>query len=209
MFPTEQVLKMLKTGIDPAVVNAEQRDKLVNYLELLSKWTKVHNLTAVRDPLEMVSKHLLDSLSVLPFLAGGSVIDVGTGAGLPGTPLGIVRSDIRFVLLDSNAKKINFLTHVISTLKLKNIKVIHSRVQDYHELFDVVISRAYSSLSNFVETSGHLAKPTGTWIAMKGLLSASEISEIAEPYKIEKIEPVSVPNVNEKRCLVFIKKEIT
>ena len=120
-----------------------------------------------------------------------------------------MKPDIRFVLLDSNAKKINFIEHVISTLKLKNISAIHSRVQDYQGSFDMVVSRAYSSLLNFIETSGHLAKPTGTWIAMKGLLSASEVSELPASYKIQKIELVSVPHLNGDRCLVFIKSAPT
>src|SRR5690349_4255206 len=112
MFPRSEVAMTLESGIESIKLDSQQKKKLIDFIEHLTRWNKVHNLTAVRDPIQMVGRHLLDSFTLLPFLSGSTVLDVGTGAGLPGIPLAIARPDLAFVLLDSNAKKLNFVEHV-------------------------------------------------------------------------------------------------
>lgn len=180
--------------------------QLVDFLELLFRWNQVHNLTAVRDPIEMVGRHIFDSLTLLPFLKGERILDVGTGAGLPGIPLGIARPDLNFVLLDSNAKKLNFVEHVVSILQLKNVSVIQARAETYDQHFDCVVSRAFSSLQGFVESSGHLCQKNGTLIAMKGPMTQAELAALPDRYTIVNIESVCVPKSSAKRFLVFIQR---
>jgi 16S rRNA (guanine527-N7)-methyltransferase len=206
MFPRAEVTMALESGSELFKLNGQQKKQCVDFIEHLARWNKVHNLTAVRDPIQMVGRHVLDSLTLLPFLNGSSVLDVGTGAGLPGIPLAIARPDLAFVLLDSNAKKLNFVEYVISTLPLKNVKAVHSRVEHYDKPFDCVVSRAFSSLQAFVESSGHLCQENGTLIAMKGPISAGELAALPDGYTIVDIKPVSVPNMLAKRFLVFIKR---
>lgn len=206
-FPTERVFCALKSSAHFFGLSETEQVQMVTFIELLSRWNTVHNLTAVRDPVEMVSRHILDSLTVVPFLKDGRILDVGTGAGLPGIPLSIVRPDLPFVLLDSNAKKLNFVEHVVGVLKLKNVEIVHTRVQSYHALFETVISRAFASLQNFVERSGHLCIKNGTLIAMKGPIDQVELAALPEGYTIVNIEPVCMPNLQAKRFLVFIQRE--
>ncbi len=186
--------------------------RLLQYLELVEKWGKVYNLTSVRKPEEMLSRHLLDSLAVLPHIAGPLVADVGSGAGLPGIPLALARPDWYVVLFESNQKKAVFLQQVRIELGLKNIKVIGERVEGYspREKFDTVISRAFSNLSIYVQLAGHLCKEGGKGgaiVAMKGESPEEELKQIPEQFTVNRIFPVIVPGLNAKRHLVFIKRK--
>lgn len=184
--------------------------RLLQYLDLVEKWGKAYNLTAVRKPEAMLSRHLFDSLAVLPHIAGPRVADVGSGAGLPGIPLALVRPDWRVVLFESNQKKAVFLQQARIELGLKNVEVVAERVENFSpkEKFDTVISRAFSSLAVYVQLAGHLCKEDdkgGTIVAMKGTRLREELAQIPEQFVINKIFPVMVPGLNAKRYLVFIK----
>ncbi len=199
----------LQTGLAQLKMDlpGESVEKLVHYLDLLHKWNAVHNLTAVRDPLEMVTKHLLDSLVLAPYVKTGTVIDVGTGAGLPGIPLSISNQTQDFVLVDSHQKKITFVEHVILSLKLDNCRALCERVEKIQsEPFDWVVSRAFASLSEFVKLAGHLCKPSGRLVAMKAEVLPAEMNEVGLGFMIEKIIPVKVPGLEAKRSLVFMKR---
>ncbi len=180
---------------------------LLEFLTLLAKWNATYNLTAIRTPTDMVSKHLLDSLSVLPFLQGRRIVDVGSGAGLPGLPLALACPDREFVLLDSNAKKTRFITHAAATLGLRNVQVVQKRAEDYRpeELFATVISRAFASLRDFVRRSGHLGAPHARFLAMKGRLPEAELKSMPAGYAAE-VHALRVPGLDAQRCVVEINK---
>lgn len=181
-------------------------DQLAVYLELLDRWNRSHNLTAVRDPDQMVTRHLLDSLVVLPWLRGPRIVDVGSGAGLPGLPLAMARPAFRFVLVDSAAKRVSFLRHVVARSGLENVRVIHARVEDYADEagFDTVISRAFAALADFVNLAGHLCGPGGRLLAMKGRLDPSEIEAVPEGWVILERRRLTVPGSAGQRHLLEI-----
>ena len=160
--------------------------KLLAYLALLDKWNRVYNLTAVRDAERMVSHHLLDSLAAVPFFQGERVLDVGSGGGLPGIPLAIARPEVQVTLIDSIAKKTAFLLQAKAELGLGNLTVVTGRVEDYRpaEGFDVITSRAFSDLREFVALTRHLLKPGGCWLAMKGLYPNEEIAQLPPGVKV-------------------------
>lgn len=183
---------------------------LLQYLDLIEKWGKVYNLTAVREPEAMLNRHLFDSLAVLPHIVGPRVADVGSGAGLPGIPLALARPDWRVVLFESNQKKTIFLQQVCIELGLKNVEVVAERVENFSpkEKFNTVISRAFSSLEVYVRLAGHLCKEAskgGTIVAMKGASFQEETAQIPEQFIIDKVFQVVVPGLNAKRHLVLIK----
>lgn len=187
-------------------------NKLLDYVALLAKWSKVYNLTTIRDPDQIMIQHIQDSLTVEPYLNTGElVLDVGTGAGLPGIPLAIVRPDVQFKLIDSQRKKINFVQHVITSLSLTNASAICDRIEAVHadRKVDVIVSRAFSSLQDFVNLIANVCDSTTNIIAMKGRreLVVSEASHLPENFKIVRIDDVSVPGLNAERCLVFLKKQ--
>jgi len=184
----------------------EQIEKLLAFIKLIAKWNKAYNLTAVRNNEDMARLHILDSLAILPYIEGKRVIDIGTGAGLPGIPLAIFLPEVEFVLLDSNAKKTRFVQQVILELKLKNVSVIHSRAEDYQpELgFDSVTTRAFSSLPDMVTVTAHLLNPNGVILAMKGQIPEAELAEIKTTATLI---PISVPEVEAERCLVLISSQ--
>lgn len=157
-------------------LDAAQQQRLIDYLLLLHKWNRAYNLTAVRDAAEMVSRQLLDSLAILPYLEGPRVLDVGTGAGLPGIPLAIARPDLGFTLLDSNGKKVRFVRQAVMELGLANVRVEQQRVEQYRPdaRFDTITSRAFAELREFVALTRHLLAPGGQWLAMKAALAADE-----------------------------------
>jgi 16S rRNA (guanine527-N7)-methyltransferase len=181
------------------------QDKISAYLTLLDKWNQAYNLTAIRDKDMMISHHILDSLAIMPWLNGEKIIDVGSGAGLPGIPLALARPDLKIFLLDSNGKKARFLQEAKRVLNLKNVEVIQSRVEDYNPSFnfDTVISRAFSSIDNMLDKTNHLLADKGIWLAMKGQRPDSELSNIKNSYQI-KSYPVAF--VDGERCCVILEK---
>jgi len=181
----------------------EQIEQLLAFIKLIAKWNKAYNLTAVRNNEDMARLHILDSLAILPHIEGKRVIDIGTGAGLPGIPLAIFLPDVEFVLLDSNAKKTRFVQQVILELKLKNVSVLHHRVEDYQpeQGFDTVTMRAFASLPDIMKLTAHLLDAHGVLLAMKGQIPEAELAEIKAKTTLITIK---VPTVEAERCLVRI-----
>lgn len=201
----------LERGLAQIGVNAtvQQQQLLVEYLLLFEKWNKTYNLSAVRDRQAMVSRHLLDSLVVLPYLHGKRFIDVGTGGGLPGIPLAIMKPECDFTLLDSNGKKTRFLFQVKTSLTLANVHVENKRVEAYHPhpLFDGVISRAFASLHDMVSGCAQMLAPAGRFWALKGIYPESELSELPKHYTVETCHQLTVPGCDGERHLLEISRQ--
>jgi 16S rRNA (guanine527-N7)-methyltransferase len=190
--------------------SASQADSLIGYLELLGKWNKAYNLTAITDPARMVSHHLLDSLSICnEFSACANCLDVGTGAGLPGIPLAIMLPQSRWTLLDSNGKKTRFVQQAIAELRLEHVKVVQSRVQDYHadSDFDVIVSRAYASLQDFVTSVEHLIGPATQLLSMKTEPASHEIDDLPDMGLHVEVQHLAVPGIQRPRSLITVKRQ--
>jgi 16S rRNA (guanine527-N7)-methyltransferase len=188
------------------------QQQLLDYIVLLTKWNKVYNLTAVRDPEQMLTHHILDSLTVLPYLDNiKTVLDIGTGAGLPGIPLAIARPDIKFQLLDSQQKRINFLQHVITSLQLTNVVALHQRVEllQHDAAIDMVVSRAFASLNDFVNLIANICDDHTKIVAMKGRKAQAleEQQQLPPQFRVMQIDEVQVPDLNAERCLVVLQKQ--
>ncbi|SHE23349.1 rRNA small subunit 7-methylguanosine (m7G) methyltransferase GidB [methanotrophic endosymbiont of Bathymodiolus puteoserpentis (Logatchev)] len=198
---------MLVTGLVDLGISAteQQINLLLAFVCLIEKWNKTYNLTAIRNREEMLRLHILDSLSVLPFTLGKNIIDVGTGAGLPGIPLAIFMPDVQFTLLDSNAKKTRFVQQVVLELKLKNVKVVHARVEQLKKAgeFDAVLSRAFASLHDIMQWTDYLLQAEGVLIAMKGQVPVAELEQLERIYSVASIV---VPGIDAERCVVRINK---
>jgi 16S rRNA (guanine527-N7)-methyltransferase len=212
VFNREVVADVLKQGIKqlPLALDEGQVEKLLDYLHLLNKWNAVYNLTSVRDPLEMVKLHLLDSLTAVPaFKDAANVLDVGAGGGLPGMVLAISRPDMKVSMIDTVHKKTAFLNQVKAELELSNVTVYTRKVQELEvkTKFDVITSRAFADLSDFVNWSGHLLQEGGQFIALKGTAPAEERERLPAPWKVQKLEPLAVPGLDAERHLVFIQAE--
>jgi 16S rRNA (guanine527-N7)-methyltransferase len=189
-------------------LDAAAQAKLVAYLRLIEKWNKVHNLTAVREPGQMVVLHLLDSLSVLPHVvAAKKLLDVGAGAGLPGIPLAIARPDLSVTLLDASHKKATFLRQARAELALPNVEVACERVEKWHPdtSFDIVVSRAFAELAEFVAQAKHLVAPGGAMLAMKGVHPFEEIARVPATHRVENVVELRVPTLDAQRHLVLLK----
>jgi len=200
---------LLKTGLKK--LNIELSDDkielLLAYHALLVKWNKAYNLTAVRDPEEMIRRHLLDSLSILPHVTGDRILDVGTGPGLPGIPLAICFPEKNLTLLDSNGKKTRFLTQAKIELKLDNMTPVQSRIESFEtEPFDAITSRAFATLKDMVDGSIHLLKNEGYFYAMKGLYPTEEIGELDNRTTVVDCFALHVPGEEAERHLVKIQK---
>ncbi len=184
-------------------------EQFIQYLDLMTRWNKVFNLTSIRDSHEMVMLHILDSLSINPYLHGTRIIDIGTGAGLPGIPLALMQPKKKFALMDSNSKKTRFLIQVVHELKLANVEVIHSRCEDLHpeQLFDSILSRAFASLRVMLETTQHLVNKYGRFLAMKGIYPESEIQELPQGFKLLAIHKLVIKGLDAERHLVCLAKE--
>lgn len=179
----------------------EQQRKLCDYLALLQKWNRAYNLTAVRDPAELVPRHLLDSLAVLPFLQGARVLDVGTGAGLPGIPLAVAYPDRTFTLLDSNGKKTRFVQQAKIELDLTNVTVVQARAEAYQpkQLYPMIVTRAFAALPQIWEWVAHLLEPGGLLLAMKGAVPEVEVAELTAQGVSVEIRPLAVPGIDGQR----------
>lgn len=217
MSETQKYRQVLISGLQElqCQLSDQQIDQLLDYHALLVKWNKAYNLTAVRDPLEMITRHVLDSLTIVPFLEGERFIDVGTGAGLPGIVLAIVFPQHQFALLDSAGKKMRFLFQVKTELALSNVSVHHIRVESYQpeQRFDGVISRAFASLLDMVSGCSHLLSDDGYFYAMKGQYPADEVEQLKslsdreKAYKVEACHPLRVPGEPAQRHLLLISQQ--
>ena len=203
-------LDCLRHGLE--VMAIEVTDKqvalLMHYLAMLERWNKTYNLTSIRDPLEMINLHLLDSLSVHYHLnEATNIIDVGTGPGLPGIPLAIMNPNKKFTLLDSNGKKTRFLFAVINELVLSNVSEVNQRVESYQpdKTFDTIVTRAFSSIPEMLENCGHLGSDQSCFMAMKGKNPESELSLIKKGYMVSDLCRLEVPGVEGERHLIKIK----
>jgi len=190
------------------VLPASAHAKLLAYVALLYKWNKTYSLTAMREQDKAVSHHLLDSLVVLPFVAATSLLDVGSGGGMPGIPLAIARPELHVTLLDSNSKKTAFLQQAVIELALPNISVHGGRVEQYHPAvgFDAITSRAFAELADFVALSQHLLAPGGRWLAMKGLWPHDEIARLPAMAQLDTVHRLQVPGVDGERHLAVLKR---
>ena len=189
-------------------LSEQQQEKLLGYMALLNKWNKAYNLTAVRDPNEMVSRHLLDSLSIVSFIDGQRWLDVGSGGGMPGVMLAIMFPARRFTLLDSNGKKTRFLTQVKTELGLTNLEVINSRVEAFNveQPFDGITSRAFASLADFTHLTRHLGSPDTRWLAMKGVYPEDELAAMPVDFQLESSAQLQVPGCVGSRHLLILRR---
>lgn len=205
---SEHLKETLRRGVETLslTVTEGQLDALIAYIGQLEKWNKVYNLTAVRDPQSMVIRHLLDSLTIAPWCTGDRFIDVGTGAGLPGIPLAILFPQKEFYLLDSNSKKTRFLIQVKTALGLDNISIHNARVEDFvpEKPVDVVLSRAFASLTDMVHGCSHLLSPGGQFFAMKGDVDTAEIDSVAALSELVGVHNLQVPELLEQRHLIIL-----
>ncbi|PAU35917.1 16S rRNA (guanine(527)-N(7))-methyltransferase RsmG [Vibrio coralliilyticus] len=209
-------MSALRTELDALIaqttleVSDNQRDQLVGYVEMLNKWNKAYNLTSVRDPSDMLVKHILDSIVVSSHLQGQRFIDVGTGPGLPGIPLSIMNPDKEFYLLDSLGKRIRFIKQVLHELKIGNVTPIQSRVEEFQpqDKFDGVLSRAFASMVDMVEWCHHLPKAqTGCFMALKGQLPQDEIDQLPDWCSVTDIKALQVPELEGERHLVILSRK--
>ena len=198
----QKALQLNSLNLSPDAVK-----KLAHYLALLQKWNAVYNLTSITIPNEMVYLHIIDSLSIQPYLNGKRLLDVGSGAGLPGIPLAIINPDQHWALLDKNSKKTRFQTQAIAELGLTNVEALHHRCEDFHpdQGFDTIVSRAFASLQTFVDTTQHLLAPDGIWLAMKGQYPEDEIMNLPKTVEVIKIERIIIKGINIDRHIVSLR----
>ena len=205
-MPPPKLETKLSNGLTAMHIDLSQdaQATLLAYLDLLAKWNHTYNLTAVRDPVEMVARHLLDSLAVLPFLHGTTLADLGSGAGLPGIPLAIAQPDLHVTLVESNGKKARFLREAVRSLPLANVNVAQARVQDVSGTFDTVTARAFANLADMLAWGGHLLADDGRWLALKGVADAAEIAAVPADFRVLATHPLQVPNAGGERCVIAL-----
>ena len=207
----DSLLDKLAEGLGalPLELDANVQSQLIDFIHLLVKWNRAYNLTAVRQPEQMVTRHLLDSLVIGPYLQGPSILDVGTGAGLPGIPLALAYPDHHFTLLDSNGKKIRFVTQAVAELGLANVDVIQSRVEAFQPAgrFDTITARAYASIEELVSQTKHLLADGGQYLIMKGVYPVAEVEAMPTGYRIEASHQLNVPKLDAERHLLIVRLE--
>ena len=211
-FDRDKLTRLLADGAAalPFELNDAQYAQLIDYLALLTKWNAVYNLTAVRDPAQMVTQHLLDSLAAVPAFSGArNVLDVGAGGGLPGIVLAIARPEMRVSMIDTVHKKTAFLTQAKAELGLANVTVYTARVEELQvpQKFDAITSRAFAELNDFINWSAHLLEKGGRFIALKGVMPKAEIERLPAGWKVAEVQPLQVPGLDAERHLVFIEAE--
>jgi 16S rRNA (guanine527-N7)-methyltransferase len=188
-------------------LSAEQLILLLDYQALLQRWNAAYNLTAVRDPSDMITRHLVDSLAIAPYVEGATLADLGTGPGLPGIPLAILAPEREVLLVDSNGKKVRFLREAIRSLKLARVRAAQSRVEEVESQFDCITARAFASLADMLGWGGHLLAPGGAWLAMKGRHPAEELDGVPPGFRVEAIHALAVPGLDAERHLVVIRRD--
>jgi 16S rRNA (guanine527-N7)-methyltransferase len=203
--------ELLKNGLNSLGIAPEEDlvSAMMQFVMLLEKWNRAFNLTGTRDPADIVTRHVLDSISVRPYLTGISVLDVGTGAGLPGLPLALVESRRLFTLLDSGGKKARFVRHAVAELALNNVAVEQIRVENYSpaDPFDSVVCRAFTSLGNFVRHCGQLAVSGGRLLAMKSRIADTELSDLPSGWAVTALERLEVPGLDARRQVVILERQ--
>ena len=190
----------------PLDLPADAIARLLAYIELLNRWNATYNLSAVRDPLEMVTRHLLDSLAIVPHVRGETLADLGTGAGLPGIPLAIIAPTRKVSLVDSNGKKTRFLRAAVRELGLPNVSIIESRVEGVPGIFDCITARAFASLADMLGWGGSLLAPDGVWLALKGRFPHDELAALPSGFRVDAVVPLHVPGLDAERHVVVIKR---
>ncbi len=213
-------LKTLEEGARALGVSlsTEALTRCIGYLTMLVKWNRVYNLTAIRDPDDMTVQHLLDSLSIVPLIRGQRLLDIGSGAGLPGIPIAISRADVHVTVLDSNQKKCAFMQQAVSELQLKNVTVAWSRIEDLPQAsptaggstqgFDTITSRAFAELAEFVKVALPLLAPQGLLLAMKGLKPDTEIEGLADRVSVSEVRTLQVPGLDAARCAILMERPL-
>ncbi len=192
----------LNLALDDAAI-----ERLLDYVELLERWNAAYNLTAVRDPAEMVTRHLLDSLAIAPHVTGATLADLGSGAGLPGIPLAIMAPAREILLVDSNGKKARFLREAVRKLVLANTRVAESRVENVEGAFECITARAFASLGDMLAWGGHLLAPNGRWLALKGRFPDDELAGIPDAFEVETTIELNVPGLDAERRLVILRRK--
>ena len=208
MADRETLRKRLDAGLSALGIALDDRAiaRLLDYVDLLERWNAAYNLTAVRDPSEMVTRHLVDSLAILPYVSGATLADLGSGAGLPGIPLAIAVPARETLLVDSNGKKARFLREAVRRLDLEHVRVAESRVEDVAGTFECITARAFASLADMLGWGGHLLAPGGVWLAMKGRVDAAELDAVPAGFRVERIVALNIPGLDAERHLVILKE---
>ena len=213
--------KALRAGLGELQLDLsdQQVTQLLDYQALIAKWTQVYNLTAVRDPVEMMTHHLLDSLAAVPplkqhlqragLVQGGGLLDVGSGAGLPGVVIAICCPDVAVTCVDTVAKKAAFIKQAALVLRLPNLVGLHARVESVSQEFDVICSRAFASLHDFTQWSVGALAPDGVWMAMKGKHPADEVAALPALVEVFHVEQLRVPGLDAERCIVWTRRKTT
>ncbi len=202
MSATRLAAGLTRLGIE---LTAEQNEKLLAFRDLLLKWNKTYNLTALRDPEQAISHHLLDSLAILPHVGNGPLLDVGSGGGLPGIPLAIARPELSVSMVDTVQKKATFLQQAAIQLGLKNVTVHHARVEQLAGHYAQISSRAFAEIGLFTSLTRHLLAPGGRWLAMKGIRPDDEINTLPADIVVDQIIPLHVPGLEAERHLIILK----
>ncbi|HJT98980.1 MAG TPA: 16S rRNA (guanine(527)-N(7))-methyltransferase RsmG [Rhodanobacteraceae bacterium] len=208
MADREPLRQRLRTGLSTLrlVLDEAAIERLLDYVDLLLQWNKAYNLTAVREPGEIVTRHLLDSLAILPYASGATLADLGSGAGLPGIPLAIADPARETVLVDSNGKKARFLREAVRRLALANVRVAESRVEDVDGTFDCITARAFASLAEMLGWGGRLLARNGRWLALKGRFPDDEIAAVPAGFEVERVAALEVPGLDAERHLVILRR---
>ena len=187
------------------VLPAEAPDRLLAFRDLLYKWNRTYNLTALRDPEQAITHHLLDSLVILPWISADRLLDVGSGGGLPGIPLAIARPELEVTMVDAVHKKVSFLQQAAIELGLPRVKAVHGRIEDIAGQYPLISSRAFADLADFVGLTRHLLAPEGRWLAMKGVIPHAEIDALPPTVQVEAIHPLHVPVLDAERHLIILR----
>lgn len=208
MSNREPLSQRLRAGLTTLQLDLSDStiEQMLDYVELLVRWNTAYNLTAVRDAGEMVTRHLLDSLAVLPYVSGNHLADLGTGAGIPGIPLALAKPEIEVCLVDSNGKKARFLREAVRHLKLGRTRVEECRVESVEGQFDCVTARAFATLADMLACGGHLLSADGRWLALKGRFPQDELDNLPVGFSIEAVHRLDVPGLDAERHLVIVKR---